>query len=311
MAEDVFIYLTRNPAATRRRIVRFYHSLKAQVQDIDFHIVTYDAKANADTKELSLFDRISMLHTTYNARSLYSLSYPNRPNKDFTTLTRLGYADLPVLLFWRDHRNYRNFWVMEDDVEYTGQLGLLVKQIMERNGGVGLACTHLRKLPLHWEYIDIFSSGSDTLPRDMVKRVCFLPFFCVSNEALSAIDSAYARGWTGYNEMTWPMILDFSGVRIRDIGGNGPYTASHDWGTRYIDRSADNFSKLGSFGTMHIRLFRGRERDVLWHPVKRPGAFVKMRTKRVISIYRWYKLRLTSGARTTCRRITSFLERTR
>lgn len=298
MTKSAFIYLTRNPARTKRRILRFYRSLRAHAEHIDFQIVTYDAKASAGIRELSLSSGLSIPYVTYNAQSLYSLGYPNRPNGNPFTLTGPGYADLPVLLFWRDHRSYGSLWVIEDDVEYTGEFGLLVKEIEERNDGIGLACTHLRKLPPHWDHTHLFTSGSDMLPRDMVRRVCFLPFFCVSDEALTAIDAAYARGWTGYNEMTWAMILDFSGIRLRDIGGNGPYTTAEDRGTRYIDHSVDNFLKLGSFGTLHIRLFRGRERDILWHPVKTPRAFVKMRTKRAISVYQWYKRRLLDGAGT-------------
>lgn len=68
------------------------------------------------------------------------------------------------------------------------------------------------------------------------------------------------RGWAGYNEMSWPMILDFSGIPIRDIGGNGPYVAAEDRNRRYIDKSRDDFDKLGSFGTLNIRLFPGKRR---------------------------------------------------
>ncbi len=183
---------------------------------------------------------------------------------------------------------------MEDDVEYTGHFGALIKDINENSSNAELACTHLRKLPDDWDYIYMFSSGADIIPESMPKRVCFLPFFYVTSTALSAIHSAYMRGWAGYNEMSWAVILDFNGIPIRDIGGNGPYVAPEDRDRYYIDRSPNNFDKRGSFGTLKIRLSPGRERDVLWHPVKTLPNWVTMRRKRFISVSKYYFLRVAS-----------------
>lgn len=123
----------------------------------------------------------------------------------------------------------------------------------------------------------------------MPRRVCFLPFFGVSAEALTAIDAAYRRGWNGHNEMTWAMILDHAGIPIRDIGGAGPYVAADDRNRCYLDLSPNDFSKYGSFGTMRIRLFPGRARNILWHPVKTPRNWVRMNRKRLKSIVGWYR----------------------
>jgi hypothetical protein len=102
------------------------------------------------------------------------------------------------------------------------------------------------------------------------------------------------RGWAGYNEMSWAMILDFAGIPIRDIGGNGPYVAPEDRDQHYIDRSPDDFRKLGSFGTLQIRLIPGRERDVLWHPIKTFPNWITMKRKRFLSIWAYYLARSAS-----------------
>ena len=288
---DVFIYLSFKPRHTSKRIARVYSSLKRYIPDLDFHVVTFDAAADQGRRQQT-FDNIVVPHTIYNADSLGSLEYPHRPTKGNFSLTARGYVDLPVILFWLDNMKYRRFWVMEDDVEYTGDFGAFIKEIDETNSNIGLACTHLRKLPDDWNYTYMFSSGTDVLPPTMLKRVCFLPFFCITGAALSAIHSAYMRGWTGYNEMSWAIILDFAGIPIRDIGGNGPYVAPEDRNLRYIDKSNEDFQKLGSFGTLNIRLFPGRERNILWHPIKKPRAFIKAEAKRLISIFHWYRKKI-------------------
>ena len=290
---DAFIYLSYKPHDTSKRIARVYNSLRKHVPHLDFHVVTFDAAAEQGRRE-ETFDNIVLPHTIYNADSLGSLEYPNRPTKGNFSLTARGYVDLPIILFWLNNVDYSRFWVMEDDVEYTGDFGAFIKGIGKTNSNAGLACTHLRKLPDDWDYIYMFSSGTDILPPDMLKRVCFLPFFCITAAALSAIHSAYMRGWAGYNEMSWAMILDFAGIPIRDIGGNGPYVAPEDRDRHYIDRSPDDFRKLGSFGTLQIRLIPGRERNVLWHPIKTLPNWITMKRKRFLSIWAYYLARSAS-----------------
>lgn len=94
--------------------------------------------------------------------------------------------------------------------------------------------------------------------------------------------------------MVWPAVLDAAGMPIRDIGGRGPFVAPEDRDQRYIDRSPNDYRKLGSFGTMQIRLKPGRERDVLWHPVKTLPNWITMKRKRFLSISDYYLSRCAS-----------------
>lgn len=290
-SRNVFIYLSYKPQVTIRRIEKFYKSIKTALPFFDFCIVTFDRSRAAGISRFAI-GNVHVPHIIYNADSTGRLGYKNKiPGKNFHYNS---YADIAIMIFLLDHDVYDNIWVSEDDVEYTGDIGELIKSIGESNGDAGLACTHVRPLPEKWEFIDWFCAGDDDVSR-IPKRVCFLPFFCVTRPALAAIHAAYTRGWAGHHEMAWPMILDFAGFRIRDIGGNGPYVAPEDRNRRYIDNSPTSFAKHGSFGTMRIRLFPGREPNVLWHPVKTPRNWVRMNLKRAKSIYNWYKPRLTQG----------------
>lgn len=283
---DVFIYLSFRPSVTSSRIIRFRNSLRGCLSNVDFHVVTFDSTGTAGTR-LSRFENDDIPQTTYNAASAAAMGYPNKvPGPAF--LLKPGNCDIPILLFWRDHPEYRRYWVIEDDVEYTGDLGQFIERLGNTNGHAELACTHLRLLPEDWHHRGRFRPGSDVLPEDRPLRVCFLAFFCATAAALTAIDAAYRRGWRGHHEVVWPGVLDFAGMPIRDIGGRGPFVAPDDRDRCYLDHSPDDFRKLGSFGTLKIRLKPGPEREVLWHPVKPLPNWLVMRRKRFLSIARWY-----------------------
>jgi hypothetical protein len=179
---QAFIYLAHKPDATANRIARVYGSLKRYVPTIDFHIVTFDATSEEGVCKRR-FANVFVPHTIYNLKSLRSLNYPGRPTNGEFSLTARGYVDLPIILFWLNNKNYSSLWVMEDDVEYTGEFGDLIKELNETNTDIGLACTHLRKVPDDWDYIHMFSSGADVMPPGMQRRVCFLPSFFITADA--------------------------------------------------------------------------------------------------------------------------------
>ncbi|MGA8758261.1 MAG: hypothetical protein WB611_18425 [Stellaceae bacterium] len=288
---DVFIYFAYEPAKTARRLLRFYDSVLNSISDIDFHIVTYDRDGTPGTRIIR-FEDVEFPHTVYNLASVRAMGYPAKvPRSSFPFKL---HCDIPILLFWRDRPDYRRYWVIEDDVEYTGDFGALIKGLETTGTNAELLCTHLRFLPKDWNYVYLFSTGMDTLSEDRPSRVCFLPFFRATTAALAAIDGAYLRGWNGQHEMVWPAVLDAAGMPIRDIGGRGPFVAPEDRDQRYIDRSPNDYRKLGSFGTMQIRLKPGRERDVLWHPVKTLPNWITMKRKRFLSISDYYLSRCAS-----------------
>jgi len=286
---DAFVYLSRNPSKTARRISKLHASLSNAMPSIDFHIAGYDRAGQAKTSTLRI-GAAEIPCTIYNLASALAIGYPAKvPGPWFNLIP--GNCDIPILLFWREHPEYRRIWVIEDDVEYTGDFGNLVKTLSETNAGADLACTHLRVLPGNWANAHMFATGRDTLPENFAHRVCFLPFFCITDRALEAIDAAYRRGWAGHHEMTWPALLDLAGMRIRDIGGSGPFVAPEDRDQRYIDRSPGDFSKNGSFGTMNFRPFPGLRKNVLWHPVKPIPTWLFRRRKRFTSLLRWNLIR--------------------
>jgi hypothetical protein len=188
---------------------------------------------------------------------------------------------------------YAQYWVIEDDVEYSGDPYELLASLDGRRGD--LLATHLAHGYDGWTYASMLRSpGGDVKPADT--WLIFLTFFRISAEALDTIDRYYRDGWSGHSENMWATILKHAGMEVVDFGGNGKYVADEDRNKRYYGLPNDGFQKNGSFGTMNIRLFAGRRKDVLWHPIKPPKVWVRQNYKRVVSIAKWHLGRFGGGA---------------
>jgi len=48
---------------------------------------------------------------------------------------------------------------------------------------------------------------------------------------------------------------------------------------------------------LNIRLRPGRKKDLLWHPIKPPKAWLRQWRKRYVSMAQWYLNRLTRSPR--------------
>lgn len=278
---DVVLYLAREPRVTASRITRFISELHASCPGIPFQILSYNSESE-EVKERLQFGEAAVLHYVYNRNSPRRLGYPNKVGKKFAF--KPGNADVVLLLYWRENASYERYWVIEDDVEYTGNFGTLIASL--RTMPADLLATHVRDLPEGWDYLHRFVIGEDLGPSPATRRVCFLPFYAISNTSLQVLDDAYRRGWAGHHEMTWPAILDRRGLSIMDIGGNGPYVAAERRQRHYIDLSPTDFEKRGSFG-VRARLRPGLEMNILWHPVKTFPDWLVMKLKRYQSILEW------------------------
>lgn len=279
---NVFLYFAFRPEKTLARAARYARQIAGACPDFDFIVLTYDASLEAQKASVAL-GGLQVARMIYGKNAAQLLPYPNKVGPEFH-LKPLN-CDIPVLLFWKDHPDYERYWVCEDDVEYSGDIGGLIRDLQKLEAD--LLVTHLRRLPDDWDYISRFRGGGNVPPVPANCRVGFLPFHAATNRALAAIDLAYRDGWAGQHEMTWPAILDCAQLSVVDIGGNGPYVAEGLRGKHYIDLSPRDYQKLGSFGTKRIRLGVGREPEILWHPVKTIPDWARMSIKRGISMSKW------------------------
>ena len=157
-----------------------------------------------------------------------------------------GHNDLPVLRFYRAHPGYRRYWVVEYDVRYTGHWQALLDELAGSDAdllGTTVQSFHHNPNWANWEGL---ATGDCLLDRSLWIK-SFVPFAGLSNAALAAIDLAYGHGWTGHYEATWPTIVSTAGLKVEDIGSDGPFTPPHRRGRFYTNSALDPFLAPGSF----------------------------------------------------------------
>ncbi len=289
---QILLFQTTDPAGVRKRLLRFRAAFVRLGPQCRFAAISYTPNAKSEVRKVVL-DGVEIEHHVYGPDAIDSLGYPAKgAARPFKLIP--GNCDLPPLLFRRAQPQYAQYWVVEDDVEYSGELHTLFSGLADREGE--LLAAHLARGDEAWTYSSMLRApGIDLKPAD--SWLVFLTFFRISGAALDLIDRYYRAGWSAHSENAWATILKHGGMTVVDIGGNGEFVAEEDRDKRYYGLANDGFAKNGSFGTMNIRLRAGRRKDVLWHPIKPPRAWLRQTRKRWISIARWYMDRATRALR--------------
>ena len=289
---QILLFQTTDPAGVRKRLLRFRAAFLRLGPQCRFAAISYSPNARSEVRKVVL-DGVEIEHHVYGPDAIDTLGYPAKgAARPFKLIP--GNCDLPPLLFRRAQPQYAQYWVVEDDVEYSGDLHTLFSGLADREGD--LLAAHLARGDEAWTYASMLRApGIDIKPAD--SWLVFLTFFRISGAALDLIDRYYRAGWSAHSENAWATILKHGGMTVVDIGGNGEFVADQDRDKRYHGLANDGFAKNGSFGTMNIRLRAGRRKDVLWHPIKPPRAWLRQTRKRWISIAKWYMDRATRALR--------------
>ncbi|MCS0584461.1 hypothetical protein NX784_22980 [Massilia pinisoli] len=289
--QQILLFQTTDPVHVKKRLLRFREAFLRLGPNYEFALVSYLPNAKTEVRKVDL-DGVRMDHYVFSEDAVDTLAYPIKgAARPFRLIP--GNCDLMALLARKAAPQYAQYWVIEDDVEYSGDPYELLASLDGRRGD--LLATHLAHGYDGWTYASMLRSpGGDVKPADT--WLVFLTFFRISGEALDTIDRYYRDGWSGHSENMWATILKHAGMDVVDFGGNGKYVADEDRNKRYYGLPNDGFQKNGSFGTMNIRLFAGRRKDVLWHPIKPPKVWVRQNYKRVVSIAKWHLGRFGVGA---------------
>lgn len=285
---DVLLFITTDVKLARKRLLRFRAAFLRNRPANHVAVVTFDAAATSHVRQVEV-DGVALDHYVFGVDAVDTLGYPNKGvARPFRLIP--GNSDLITILFRKLQPQYRHYWFLEDDIEYTGDPAVLFDDLCPREAD--LLATHLAPGYDEWAYASARRTpGCD--PDD--NWLVFLPFYRVSADALDTIDAYYHKGWTGHHENMWATILIHAGRKIVDIGGQGDYVAEGDRNRHYYGHPADRFDKNGSFGTMDIRLWAGRRKNVLYHPVKPFAAWARQRRKRFISQCKWFWARFSAS----------------
>ena len=145
---------------------------------------------------------------------------------------RLGYAYLtpagivpgcthyPLIDFFKCH-SYRHYWLIEGDVEFSGDWATLLHAGSASEAG--LLGSHVR---CHRDSLDFvwWDSLSAPFPQSLKMpwrpgklRRAFLPVFRISSDAIRLIDRLHSRGCTGHHEVLLPTAIFNAGLDVVDL----------------------------------------------------------------------------------------------
>lgn len=289
---QILLFQATDPAGVKKRLLRFREAFLRLGPHCRFAIVSYVPGATSGLRRIVL-DGVEIEHHVFGPDAIETLGYPVKgAARPFKLIP--GNCDVVPLLFRRAHPQYDRYWLVEDDVDYSGDIHTLFSQLDRRDGD--LLASHLARGHDGWAYSSMLRApGTDITPASSL--LVFLTFYRIGADALDLIDRCYRDGWNAHSENAWATMLHHGGMRVVDFGGNGEFVADEDRNRHYHGLANDGFEKNGSFGTMNIRLRAGRQKDLLWHPIKPPRAWLRQTRKRWISIGKWYLDRIARSVR--------------
>ena len=183
-----------------------------------------------------------------------------------------GSCHFPLLKFYLTHPEYDYYWLIEDDVFFSGNWGVLFDYYC--NDTTDMLSSRIMTLAEspQWDWWYSLNSGRDTIRKeDFVSA--FNPICRLSKRALQCVHESHLNGWRGHAEVVVSTILKYKGQSIKDIGGKGSFTP---------EGKENLFYKDGTHS--HIALaIQDIRPNTIYHPIKQKKTTCQLRKNCVIS----------------------------
>jgi hypothetical protein len=202
------------------------------------------------------------------------LGHPSRAGKvgwwmdaspSHTQIVQSGF-DQALLVFRQMKPEYDFYWLVEFDVEFSGNWSELIKSFADNKSDLLCSSIHRQETNPHWGWWQSLLWPHGPKP-ELIRG--FFPFARLSARALDTIIEAGQAGVDGFQEVLWPTVLHNHGMIIEDIGGDGPFVRPGNINRWYTSTPANDTLSPGTLVARPIRMRPGRNPNKLWHPVKR------------------------------------------
>ena len=281
----------RNPLSASRRIIRLEEAVPRQAILYLNHVVNkslwrgykrlegecsgladvyYVLNLNSDNVPLDAEDTFPI---TPALRA--TLGHPSRAGNvgwwmdtapSYTGIIQSG-VDQGILAFRQSKPEYDYYWIVENDVEFSGRWSELFRAFSDNTSDLLCTSMHRPETNPTWDWWKSLVWMEEKKP-ELVR--CMFPFARFSARAMDALIAAGRNGTDGYYEVMWPTVLLDRGLAIEDIGGDGPFVRPGNVNRWYTNTLTSQNLSPGTFVARPIRFGRGWRRKTLWHPVKRP-----------------------------------------
>jgi len=255
--KSAFLFLTDKESDA---VLKAFMELREAVMSPDRACMLFHLKQEALTPRMKELDPFLF---TY--KSLLSLNY-----MPIAMDIIPGSNHFPLLQFFLKFPGYDHYWVIEDDVRFTGEWKYLFDYFNKYEHDF-ISC-HIRNFAHEpeWVWWSSLVHRSRSIPVDMRLR-SFNPIYRISRRALHFVHHSLLDSWKGHHEVLLPTLLYHNGYKILDFGGEGDFIAA---GTdkKFYTSSCQDAKGILNEGTMRFRPVwdtPGNEIDKLYHPVKR------------------------------------------
>lgn|GEM_PF-994314 len=216
----------------------------------------------------SALSRFSNECYTFDPAGLERLGYPLFRSPKIVP----GSAHYPVLLFFKDFPDFDHYWLVENDVRFSGDWRTLFDYYEDDDAD--FISAHLRDYSDEpdWCWWNLEHPEEAIDPRQRLRS--FNPLCRFSRRALAYVDRMHREGWVGHSEVLLPTLLKMGGYRIVDFGGKGRYVRQEDRERFYTEEESSS-PDGGLKGTLRYRPCFERAGSLsgkIYHPVKSQTA---------------------------------------
>ena len=191
-------------------ISRYFKLVKDYGNKADIFLL-FDNSSSYNISGMEVFERI------------YGFSVKGLMHEGYTALESgfLGNCHYPLLKFHKDNPSYDYCWLVEDDVEFSGDWSVLFDAFV--HDSYDLVSTKIRTYAddPHWYWWDSVHAPDEVSYDELYAS--FNPIYRLSAHALEILDAEMRRGWRGHYEALVATIIKRNGMTMCDMGGDGMF----------------------------------------------------------------------------------------
>jgi len=180
-----------------------------------------------------------------------------------------------TLLALSQKRKYSHYFLVEHDVEFSGDWGNLLQTIVA--AGPDFATFHVNDYEQRpdwpWWFFRPGRADRDWAGEKTNLRRSFNPLSCLSHQATEIIHEAHRDGWQGHYEMLLATVLTRRGCKVMDMADMGRFCVGREQDMRpHMPNETLSTMRWRPEITKQEFLARSTESTV-FHPVKAPWYF--------------------------------------